>query len=224
MSDTHLSRRSSEVSSRMIGIGVLLVALGVAVGCRSAPPTGSMDREAQAREGTFKQEWKAHDANLSGYKNIQVRDLDMSGVKQKESVFPKFEFENVSSKDSPKLQKVFRREFEEKLREAGYSVQWPSRTPSPDTLVIAPRLLEIETPVIWLNVLTTVLVGPLSSGGATFEADFFDGRGDVAEVGETQSSAWHLGSVLLGGYSKTYTAERVFQTWAKRTVSFLQGS
>ena len=216
-------RASIDMNVRMIGIAVLIMALGAAVGCRTPPPPGSLDREAEAREGTFKQEWRQRGVDLSRFRKIQVLDLDMSGVKQKGSMFPKFEFENLERKDSPKLQKVFRREFEKELREAGYIVQKPRETPSSDTLVMAPRLLEVETPVIWLNALTTLVIGPLSAGGATFEADFFDGSGDVAEVGETQSGAWHLGSVLIGGYQKTYDTERVFTVWAKRTVSFLKG-
>ena len=216
-------RASIDMNVRMIGIAVLIMALGAAVGCRTAPPPGSLDREAEAREGTFKQEWKKSGVDFRRFRKIQVRDLDMSGVKEKASLFPKFEFESLDRKDSPKLQRVFRREFEKELRAAGYIVRTKHEKVSSDTLVMAPRLLEVETPVIWLNALTTLVIGPLSAGGATFEADFFDGSGDVAEVGETQSGAWHLGSVLIGGYQKTYDTERVFTVWAKRTVSFLKG-
>ena len=50
------------------------------------------------------------------------------------------------------------------------------------------RINAIDPPEIWLNVATSLLIGPLTSGSATFQADFFDGNADVAEVGETQSS------------------------------------
>lgn len=214
------------MQARIYTIGtVILVTAAVTLGCqtRTAPPAGSLERESQAREGTFKQEWAASGANLSRFRKIQLRDLDISNVKQKESAFPKFEFENLNSKDSPKLQRVFRAEFEKTLREAGYSIVSPRASAGPDTLVMAPRLLEVETPVIWLNTLTTLLVGPVTSGGATFEADFFDGsKVAAAEIGETQSGAWHFGSVVLGGYQKTYSAEIVFRQWAVRTVEFLK--
>ena len=194
----------------------------VATACRSTLPPGSMANQRSAKEGEFKQEWTARGADLSRFNKIQLRDLDTSGVKQKDSILPKFGWADLKPEDSVKLQRVFRREVEKRLKGGGFTVVPPGRSVGSDTLVMKPKLIQVETPVIWLNIATFLFLGGVTTGGASFKADFHSGGSEVAEVGEVQSGAWHLGSILIGGLFRTYDAERVFQAWGKRTVKFLQ--
>jgi len=205
----------------------LMASILVLSGCVSRgthPPTpylGSLAGMADSqREGKFEQEFVSDDVSqrvaLRQYKKVQIQDLR----------FEHLEEADKHKKDIlTKLNKSYREAFESTLRDAGLTIVPAGSSADSSTLVIESALVKIYSPNRALNVLTTFLIGPITNGGGAFESQLVDGgsRQPIAKIAEEQKGAWHLGSILIGGYMKYYDTEKVFVAWAKRLRELLTG-
>ncbi len=207
-------------------IAIAVLAAMLLAGCVSRgthPPTpylGSLEGMSDSqRDDKFKREYFSDDAErrvaLRRVEKVQIADL-------------RFDYLEDRAKHEQALQKLntsYRTAFESVLGEAGIQIVPPDATADPSTLRIESSLVKIYTPNRMLNVLTTILVGPITNGGAAFETQLVDvgSRQPVAKIAEEQKGAWHLGSLTIGGYMKYYDTERVFGAWAKRLRDLLTG-
>ena len=169
------------------------------------------------RDEKFEQEWVSEDTQqrvaLRAFRKIQIRPLDLGHLAEADEHDPK---------DLEKLKRSYQSAFEEVLGERHEIV--PAGQPAgPDVLVVESTLTRIYQPNRLLNLATTIIVGPITNGGAAFEARLREGQGggDLAKIAEEQKGSWHLGSLLIGGYLKYYDTEKVFLAWAKRLDAWL---
>ena len=199
----------------------LVPALAACVSRSTYPPSGFIDTTSgltdSQRDDKFEREWVSDDVArvklIRSLRKVQIRPLNLDFLTDKDK---------HDSEDLKELQTSFKEAFEKRLGETHTIVPATARAGS-DTLVIEAALAKIYSPNRLLNVLTSLLIGPITNGGGAFEARLVDAgsRKPVAKIAEEQKGAWHFGSLVIGGYLKYYDTKAVFGAWAKRLANWL---
>ncbi len=214
----------SPTTRRLLTLALVLgfvCTLSACVSRGTYPPAGFLSETSgmtdSQRDDKFEQEWVSSDKQqvmkLRTFKRIQVRPLNVEHLTDRA---------DFSQADLEKLQRSFREAFEDRLGQS-HTLVPANAAPDADTLVVDAALTKVYQPWRLINVIMTFVLSPISNGGAAIEARLVDGGSNesLAKFAEEQKGAWHLGSILIGGYFKYYDAEKVFAAWANRLDEWL---